>query len=96
MSPAEDYQLAVRSLGAVTWYLQSCHLEQQLLSMRHFEHYVPLDSVEGAKLPGLNGRHMVRILLSEIGHNVEFSMELLLIVINFFLPDFGWSHFEKS
>ncbi|KAJ1520643.1 hypothetical protein ONE63_003750 [Megalurothrips usitatus] len=60
LSPAEDYQLAVRSLGAITWYLSTCHLEQQLLSMRRFELYVPKDSVEVANVPtSLSGRHMI-------------------------------------
>lgn len=64
LSPAEDYKLAVRSLGAITWYLKSCHLEQQLLSMRRFEQYAPIDTLDGAKVSvsssqNLNGRHMV-------------------------------------
>ncbi|XP_034233656.1 DNA mismatch repair protein Msh6-like [Thrips palmi] len=59
LSPAEEYQLAVRSLGAITWYLSCCHLDQQLLSMQRFENYLPVDSSKGAKLPGLSGRHMI-------------------------------------
>lgn len=59
LSPAEEYQLAVRSFGAITWYLSTCFLEQQLLSMRRFEHYLPIDSSESPKLSGLVGRHMV-------------------------------------
>ncbi|XP_014673632.1 PREDICTED: DNA mismatch repair protein Msh6-like isoform X2 [Priapulus caudatus] len=43
MTASTDHELAVRALGACTWYLQRCCLEQELLSMRAFEEYHPLD-----------------------------------------------------
>ncbi|XP_038051603.1 DNA mismatch repair protein Msh6-like [Patiria miniata] len=46
-SAKEGYELAVSALGACTWYLKKCCLEQELLSMRNFELYTPLD-VDGA------------------------------------------------
>lgn len=42
----EDYDLAVRALGACTWYLKDCYLDQQLLSMGRFELYQPQDLLE--------------------------------------------------
>jgi hypothetical protein len=49
----EDYDLAVRGLGACTWYLKDCYLDQQLLSMGRFELYQPQDVLE-AKGPLMN------------------------------------------
>ncbi|KAK8730183.1 hypothetical protein OTU49_008132 [Cherax quadricarinatus] len=37
------YELAVSALGALTWYLMDCRLEEQLLTMCNFELYKPLD-----------------------------------------------------
>ncbi|XP_022106903.1 DNA mismatch repair protein Msh6-like [Acanthaster planci] len=42
-SAKEGYELAVSALGACTWYLKKCCLEQELLSMGNFELYTPLD-----------------------------------------------------
>ncbi|XP_041361068.1 DNA mismatch repair protein Msh6-like [Gigantopelta aegis] len=44
MSAKEEYDLAVRSLGAVTWYLQYSLMDEDLLSMKKFEEYRPVDS----------------------------------------------------
>ena len=57
----------VSSLGAVTFYLSSAFLDQQLLSQRRFESYQPLDvgpagavaSSEEKKAEGPRGKHMV-------------------------------------
>jgi len=49
----EDYDLAVRALGACTWYLKDSYLDQQLLSMGRFELYQPQDLLE-AKGPVMN------------------------------------------
>ncbi|XP_075226760.1 DNA mismatch repair protein Msh6 [Lycorma delicatula] len=60
----EDGELAVRSLGAVTWYLKRCQLDHQLLSMKKFSVYLPVDS-EGNKIDhttvksAVTARHMV-------------------------------------
>uniref|UniRef100_A0A2Z5U638 Putative DNA mismatch repair protein Msh6 n=1 Tax=Reticulitermes speratus TaxID=60591 RepID=A0A2Z5U638_9NEOP len=61
----EDYDLAVRALGACTWYLKDCYLDQQLLSMGRFELYQPQDLLE-AEGPIMNSgskpafsKHMV-------------------------------------
>ena len=34
LTPRPDCDLALQSLGAMTWYLQLCLLDTQLLSMR--------------------------------------------------------------
>ncbi|XP_021365348.1 DNA mismatch repair protein Msh6-like isoform X1 [Mizuhopecten yessoensis] len=46
LTAADEYSLAVRALGAVTWYLQYSLLDQELLSMNNFEEYCPLDDIE--------------------------------------------------
>lgn len=42
----DDFDLAVSSLGAITWYLQYCLLDEDLLSLRSFEKYEPLDIIK--------------------------------------------------
>ncbi|XP_059154951.1 DNA mismatch repair protein Msh6-like [Physella acuta] len=44
LTAADSSELAVRALGAVTWYLQYCLLDQELLSMKKFEKYIPIES----------------------------------------------------
>ena len=39
----DEYELAMRSLGAVVWYLQFCYLDHDVLSLRSFCEYTPLD-----------------------------------------------------
>lgn len=38
-----EYELAICALGAVTWYLMDCCIEEQLLTRRKFEEYNPVD-----------------------------------------------------
>ncbi|KAJ8321863.1 hypothetical protein KUTeg_000334 [Tegillarca granosa] len=38
------YSLIIGALGAVIWYLQYSLLDQELLSMNHFEEYQPIDA----------------------------------------------------
>ncbi|XP_033727077.1 LOW QUALITY PROTEIN: DNA mismatch repair protein Msh6-like [Pecten maximus] len=62
LTPGDDYNLAIRALGAVTWYLQYSLLDQELLSMNNFEEYSPLDDAEvkECKKETFGGRqHMV-------------------------------------
>ena len=54
------------SLGAITFYLSSAFLDQQLLSQRRFETYQPLDvglpvaeEKPEQRVRGLRGKHMV-------------------------------------
>ncbi|PSN56585.1 hypothetical protein C0J52_01554 [Blattella germanica] len=65
LSAHDDYELAVRALGACTWYLKSCFLDQQVLSLGQFELYQPRDLADG-EVPALVptnkpsfSRHMV-------------------------------------
>jgi len=63
----DDYELAVRALGACTWYLKESYLDQQLLSMGRFELYQPRDLVDikGTAVTVVSGpsfsRHMASI-----------------------------------
>lgn len=42
-TPKKEYELAIRSLGACIWYLKKCLIDDQLLTMKLFEQYVPID-----------------------------------------------------
>ncbi|XP_067666471.1 DNA mismatch repair protein Msh6-like [Haliotis asinina] len=44
LTASDEFDLAVHSLGAVTWYLQYSLLDQELLTMRKFVQYRPVDS----------------------------------------------------
>ena len=66
-----EYELAVHALGGLTWFLTDSQLDLELLSMRHFEEYIPSDraaeagsQVQKSKAPSfVTGRHhMVRAL----------------------------------
>ncbi|KAL8582855.1 hypothetical protein ACOMHN_042688 [Nucella lapillus] len=62
LTAAEGYDLAVRALGAVVWYLQYSLMDQEVLSMKKFEHYLPLDSApekRQAAVFNANQRNMV-------------------------------------
>ena len=50
--PAPSCELAWSSLGAIIWYLQRCQLDEELLSMRNFERYRPVDETGGAEGSG--------------------------------------------
>ncbi len=38
-----QYELAIHALGGLTWYLCESQLDIELLSMRNFVEYVPMD-----------------------------------------------------
>lgn len=62
LSAADEYSLAVSSLGAMIWYLQYSLMDQELLSMKNFEEYVPVDSEETTikeKSAFVKSQHMV-------------------------------------
>ena len=60
-----EYELAVHALGGLTWYLNDSQLDLELLSMRNFEEYIPIDraadtstSTGKSKTPAfMTGRH---------------------------------------
>jgi hypothetical protein len=62
----DEYELAVRALGACTWYLKESYLDQQLLSLGRFELYQPRDLIHttgpAVTVPKLSfSRHMASI-----------------------------------
>ena len=63
LTACSEGDLAVSSLGAVTWYLSSCFLDQQLLSQKRFETYKPLDQgqvvMDTKETKGPQGKFMV-------------------------------------
>lgn len=43
LSASDEGELAIKSLGACVWYLKQCFLDQQLLAMKKFEIYSPVN-----------------------------------------------------
>ncbi|XP_064596885.1 DNA mismatch repair protein Msh6-like [Liolophura sinensis] len=46
LSPADGCDLALKALGAITWYLQYSLMDDEVLSMKKFEKYIPVDAAE--------------------------------------------------
>lgn len=44
-----EYELALKALGACIWYLKDSELDIQVLSMKKFEMYDPIDTVASNK-----------------------------------------------
>ncbi|XP_013386030.1 DNA mismatch repair protein Msh6 [Lingula anatina] len=49
LTASDEYELAIKALGAITWYLCRCCIDQELLSMKQFEEYTPLDQKQNKK-----------------------------------------------
>ena len=64
LTPKSGQELAVRSLGALVWYLTRCVIDHELLSMKLFEIYRPMDVVEDND-PVFKMRNRLRIALDE-------------------------------
>lgn len=45
-TPLKQYELGLKSLGACIWYLKECRIEDNLLSMKLFEEYKPVDGIQ--------------------------------------------------
>ena len=45
---ATEYDLAVRCVGAVVWHLKYCLMDEELLSLRSFVLYKPVDVADAA------------------------------------------------
>ena len=67
MTVDDDKELAIRSLGAIVWYLQRCLIDYQLLTMEQFSIYEPIDVTNGKIRSDADlqteiiGKHVVRI-----------------------------------
>lgn len=44
LTPRQDGCLALKALGACVWYLSECLIEEEVLTMRSFERYVPQET----------------------------------------------------
>ena len=60
----DNYDLALRSLGAVVWYLTYSFLDESVLSLKAFQEYVPLDSAPKANPLEYENSRMVRHFLT--------------------------------
>jgi DNA mismatch repair protein MSH6 len=67
LTATDDSELGVRALGAIVWCLSRSLLDHQLLSMAHFEVYVPIDMATPQSDSGSNmdigTKHMVKQFL---------------------------------
>ncbi|KAG1683397.1 DNA mismatch repair protein Msh6 [Nymphon striatum] len=62
LTPVSEKDLAIQALGACIWYLQTCCIEQELLSMKCFEEYFPIDKVSNVVSQNVEvalNKHMV-------------------------------------
>ncbi|XP_071959516.1 DNA mismatch repair protein Msh6-like [Antedon mediterranea] len=65
LTPREGKELALSAFGACIWYLKKCYLHQELLSMKNFTTYVPVDDKDSIEIKNIptdfttRNRHMV-------------------------------------
>ncbi len=45
MTAKEDYELAVNALGGIMWCLKKCMIDTEILTMKNFEIYQPVDNL---------------------------------------------------
>ncbi|XP_066936562.1 DNA mismatch repair protein Msh6-like [Clytia hemisphaerica] len=97
-----SFQLAISALGACTWYLKKCCIEQELLSMCQFQKYIPPDDVTQKKKVQDNtlGQHMILdgITLTnlDIIQNADGGTEgTLLELLSFCATIFGKRYFTQ-
>lgn len=46
LTPHPNYSLALRSVGAVLWYLKNCLIDEQIVSMGRYAMYIPPDNLK--------------------------------------------------
>ena len=45
LTPKDEYDLALNALGGVVWCLKNCLIDEELLTMKTFEIYKPVDNL---------------------------------------------------
>ncbi len=70
LTSKSEYELALNAMGGVVWCLQKCLIDQELLTMKTFEIYNPIDNLITAaicknevKKEFLKQKYMVVVLL---------------------------------
>ncbi len=48
LTPKAEYELALNAMGGVVWCLQKCLIDHELLTMKTFEIYKPIDNLIAA------------------------------------------------
>jgi len=62
----EGYELAMRSLGALLWYLRFSYLDDEIMSLTSFTEYVPVDRLSASTDLLLKSSKMVCIHVNYI------------------------------
>ncbi|XP_067118843.1 DNA mismatch repair protein Msh6 [Centruroides vittatus] len=56
----EKYELGCKALGACVWYLNECCIEEDILTLKNFEIYTPIDGdIPENKMLSVSRQHMV-------------------------------------
>lgn len=68
LTPGENSELALSALGGCIFYLKRCIIDQELLTMAHFEEYVPMDIhiLKGAESSNLFAKTSQRMVLDGV------------------------------
>lgn len=66
LTPAENYELALRAFGATVWYMTKCLIDEQIIAVAQYFVYVPPDNYGDIQLQASKSvanvnrnRHMV-------------------------------------
>jgi hypothetical protein len=61
---ATGYELAIRSLGAVVWHLKYCLMDEELLSLRSFVKFAPVDLTDTSECSNASSRRSTAFFVS--------------------------------
>ncbi|MES1905776.1 MAG: DNA mismatch repair protein msh6, partial [Paramarteilia canceri] len=64
-------ELALKSLGAIQWYLSYCKIDHEIFSMQNFSEYVPYDIANRDSNPNIKNNNLSLILDSSALRNLE-------------------------
>ncbi|CAF1018045.1 unnamed protein product [Didymodactylos carnosus] len=68
----QSYQMAIRALGGLVWYLQYCLIDKELLSMRNFSIFRPADkNIDLKEANGIQQKNMI------LDATTLFNLEIL-------------------
>lgn len=97
LTPSDNFKLALRALGGCVWYLTKNYLDQQVLNLARFHHYIPpdvivindeKDSSDDDKLPKMK-KHMVLDAITISNLRVTGEESSLQSTIDYCCTKFG-------
>ena len=84
LTAKSEYELAVNSLGGVVWCLKKCLIDHEILSMKNFEIYQPVDNIITCDVKKSEMKNQLvkqkYMVLDSISLTVIFVLQIISIV----------------